>query len=172
MSARRSPRSPGEARIRRSLDRILTQNVLCAVATIGPRERAHIHICYFAASPSLELFFLSDPRSRHAANLRRHPSAAIAVFSSEQSWGGQDRGAQLFGRCARVPPGGEERARRIYGARFPELETNPTIRGLAFYRFMPRRVTVLDEREFGDAVLAKLSIGRHPGRRAGQVSRR
>ena len=172
MSARRSPRSPGEGRIRRSLDRILKQNVLCAVATIGPRGRAHIHICYFAASPELELFFLSDPRSRHAANLRRHPSAAIAVFSSEQSWGGQDRGAQLFGRCARVPLGGKERARRIYGARFPELATNPSVRRLAFYRFVTRRVTVLDEREFGDAVLVKLATGRHPGRRPGRATRR
>ena len=171
MSARRSPRSPSEGRIRRSLDRILEQNVLCAVATVGPRGRAHIHVCYFAASPALELFFLSDSRSRHAANLRRHPSAAIAVFSSEQSWGGRDRGAQLFGRCAPVAPGEKKRAARIYGGRFPGLSTNPSVRGLTFYRFLARRVTVLDEREFGDAVLVKLSIGRRPGRRAGRVIR-
>lgn len=164
MSARRSPRPPSEDRIRRSLDRILEQNVLCAVATVGSGGRAHINICYFAASPDLELFFLSDPRSRHSTNLRRRPSAAVAVFSSEQSWGGPDRGAQLFGRCAPVPPAGEERARRVYTARFPELATNPSVRGLAFYRFVTRRVTVLDEREFGDAVLVKLSMARRPGR--------
>ena len=158
MGARRSARSPRERRIRRSLDRILKQNVLCAVATVGPRRRAHVHICYFAASPDVELFFISDARSRHATNLRRHPSAAIAVFSSEQGWGGRDRGAQLFGHCAPVPPGGKERARRIYGARFPDLATNQSVRGLAFYRFVTRRVTVLDEREFGDAGLVKLSM--------------
>ena len=121
----------------------------------------------FAVSPELDLFFLSDPRSRHASNLGRRPSAAIAVFSSEQSWGGQDRGAQLFGRCARVPPGGKERARRIYAARFPELAMNPSVRQLAFYRFVTRRVTVLDEREFGDAVLVKLAMGRRSARRPG-----
>jgi len=49
---------------------------------------------------------------------------------------------------------------------------NPTVRELAFYRFVTRRVTVLDEREFGDAVLVKLSTGRHPGRRARHVTRR
>jgi hypothetical protein len=163
VSARRSARSPSERGIRRSLDRILKQNVLCAVATVGARGRAHIHICYFAPSSELELFFLSDPRSRHAANLRRRPSAAIAVFSSEQRWGGPDRGAQLFGRCAPVPPGGEERARRVYSARFPKIATNPSVRGLAFYRFVTRRVTVLDEREFGDAVLVKLSMARRLG---------
>jgi len=167
VSARHSARSPSERRIRRSLDRILKQNVLCAVATVGPRGRAHVHICYFAVSPELDLFFLSDPRSRHAANLDRRPSAAIAVFSSEQSWGGQDRGAQLFGRCARVPPGEKERARRIYAARFPELAMNPSVRQLAFYRFVTRRVTVLDEREFGDAVLVKLAMGRRSARRPG-----
>jgi uncharacterized protein YhbP (UPF0306 family) len=172
VSARPSPRSPSERRIRRSLDRILKQNVLCAVATIGPRGRAHIHICYFATSPELELFFISDSRSRHATNLRRRPSAAIAVFSSGQSWGGGDRGAQLFGRCGPVPPRERERARQIYGGRFPELATNPTVRGLAFYRFVTRRVTVLDEREFGDAVLVKLSIRHRPLRRQGQLTRR
>jgi hypothetical protein len=168
VSARRSARSPSERRIRRSLDRILKQNVLCAVATVGARGRSHIHICYFAPSPELELFFLSDPRSRHAANLRRRPSAAIAVFSSEQRWGGPDRGAQLFGRCAPVLPAEEERARRVYTARFLELATNQSVRGLAFYRFVTRRVTVLDEQEFGDAVLVKLSMARRPG----QVIRR
>jgi len=49
---------------------------------------------------------------------------------------------------------------------------NPTVRELAFYRFVTRRVTVLDEREFGDAVLVKLSTGRRPGRRARHVTRR
>jgi len=172
VSAQRSPRSPSEGRIRRSLDRILKQNVLCAVATVGTRGRAHVHICYFAASRDLELIFLSDPKSRHATNLRRRPSAAIAVFSPDQSWGGRDRGAQLFGDCAVVSPGGKERARRIYAARFPEVAMNPTVRELAFYRFVTRRVTVLDEREFGDAVLVKLSTGRRPGRRARHVTRR
>ena len=90
------------------------------------------------------------------------------MFSSEQSWGGRDRGAQLFGHCAPVPPGGKERARGVYGARFPELATNQSVRGLAFYRFVTRRVTVLDEQEFGDAVLVKLSMARRPG----QVIRR
>jgi hypothetical protein len=172
VSAPGSPRSPSEGRIRHSLERILKQNVLCAVATVGTRGQAHVHICYFAASSELELFFLSDPRSRHATNLDRRPSAAIAVFSSEQSWGGRDRGAQLFGRCAPVPAGGKERARRIYGARFPGLARNPTVRGLAFYRFVTRRVAVLDEREFGHAVLVRLSIGRRPIRRTGQATRR
>ena len=171
MSARRSPRSPSEARVRRSLDRILRQNVLCAVATVGAGGRAHIHICYFAATQELELFFLSDLRSQHATNLRRRASAAIAAFSSRQRWGGPDRGAQLFGRCGPVPPEGKARARRIYGARFPGLATDPSIRGLAFYRFVTRRVTVLDEREFGDAVLVKLAIGRRPVQPPGRASR-
>lgn len=149
----------------RSLIRILDENVLCAVSTIDARTRAHIHICYFAASPDLELFFLSDPRSRHAANLRRRSSAAIAVFSSTQRWGGSDRGAQLFGRCAPVSPAQQRRARRIYKRRFPGLATNRTAAGLAVYRFVTRRATVLDEPEFGDAVVVELDAGRPPRRR-------
>jgi len=160
------PLAPSHARVRRSLDRILDDNVLCSVATVGPGGRAHIHVCYFAVSRRLELFFLSDPGSRHAANLRKHPSAAIAVFSSAQTWGGPDRGAQLFGRCSRVGSMGRRKALRIYRQRFPALRQNRAARALALYRFETNRATVLDEREFGDAVFVELAMSRRLARPA------
>lgn len=163
MGASRSRPSPARSRARRSLFRILRANVLCAVSTVGPRGRAHVHICYFAFSAAPELFFLSDPRSRHAVNLRRHRSAAIAVFSSTQTWGGPDRGAQLFGRCAPVPRSGRKRARRLYRQRFPAFTVDRAARDLVLYRFVTRRARVLDEREFGDAALVDLSLPRRRG---------
>jgi len=161
------PLAPSRARVRRSLDRILDDNVLCSVATVGPDGRAHIHVCYFAVSRRLELFFLSDPASRHAANLRHHPSAAVAVFSSAQAWGGPDRGAQLFGRCTQVAPARRRRGLGIYRRRFPGLAQNPAARELALYRFVTARATVLDEREFGDAVFVGLDTRRRPARPRG-----
>ena len=160
MAARPSRRSPPRDRVRRSLLRILEETPLCAVSTVGRGGRAHIHVCYFAYSPSLELFFLSEAGSRHAANLRLNRSAAIAVFSSDQTWGGPDRGAQLFGSCAPVPPSGRSRARRLYQQRFPEFRTDRVARELVLYRFLARRAQVLDEREFGDAVLVQLRVPR------------
>jgi len=167
VGAGRSPRAPSQERIRHSLDRILDENVLCAVATVGTGGRAHIHVCYFAASPRLDLFFLSDPASRHAANLRQHPSAAVAVFSSAQTWGGPDRGTQLFGRCTRVAPARRRRGLGIYRRRFPALAQSPAARELALYRFVTDRATVLDEAEFGDGVLVDLDTRRRPARPRG-----
>jgi len=162
-----APRTETRGQVRRSLLRLLEENVLCAVSTVGPGGRAHVHICYFAFSRALELFFLSDPRSRHATNLRFGGSAAVAVFSSTQTWGGRDRGAQLFGRCARVPPAGRTRARRIYQQRFPAFATHPAARELALYRFRTRQVSVLDEQEFGEAALVELTVDRSPPGRRG-----
>jgi uncharacterized protein YhbP (UPF0306 family) len=163
VSSRRSTLSQPGDRVRRSLLQILGENVLCAVSTVGAGGRAHVHICYFAFSPDLRLLFISDPRSRHAANLRRHRSAAVAVFSSVQTWGGPDRGVQLFGTCALIPPAGTRAAWRVYQERFPDSATHRSARKLALYQFLTRRVTLLDEREFGDGVLVQLPRSRLRG---------
>jgi uncharacterized protein YhbP (UPF0306 family) len=160
VAAHHSQRLPARNRIRRSLLRLLEGTPVCAVSTVGRGGRAHVHICYFAFSANLELFFLSDAGSRHAANLRMNRSAAIAVFSSDQTWGGPDRGAQLFGSCAPVPPSGRNRARRLYQQRFPTFRRDRVARELVLYRFSTRRAQVLDEREFGDAVLVQLRVPR------------
>ncbi len=149
--------SPSRDRVRRSVLRILGENVLCAVSTVGAGGRAHVHICYFAFSTDLRLFFISDPRSRHAANLRLRRSAAVAVFSSTQTWGGPDRGVQLFGTCTRVSPPATKAGWRVYQERFPDSATHRSARRLALYQFRTRRLALLDEREFGDGVLVQLS---------------
>jgi len=80
MSALRTVRRAfSEAPVRRSVLRILRENVLCSLSSVSPGNRAHVNTAYFCYSPDLELFFLSDPRSRHVRNLKVNPSAAIAV---------------------------------------------------------------------------------------------
>ena len=145
-------------RVLRSLLSILGQSPLCAISTVSRQGRAHIHICYFAFSADLELFFISDPGSRHAMNLKTHRSAAVAVFPPAQRWGGPDRGVQLFGTCAAVGSGDVGRAEAVYRARFPNYSRHRWARTLPFYRFRPRRLTLLDEREFGDAVLVEVQL--------------
>ena len=150
-------------RVRASLVRILEESPLCAMATMGPRGRPHVHTAYYAFSRDFTLVFLSDAQSVHASNLRMNPSAAVAVFRSPQEWGQDDRGVQLFGECSEARGAARARAARIYASRFPRYDLwvagsgvaasqADQLRSYRFFRFMPRRFKILDESEFGGAV--------------------
>src|SRR5207245_508273 len=98
-------------RIRRSSARVLRENVLCSMSTVAPGNRPHINTAYFAYTPELMVYFLSDPSSRHCRNLKRNPSLAMTIFRSAQEWGGEDRGLHLFGICRQTRGGGARRGR-------------------------------------------------------------
>ena len=164
-----------DERIRRSISRILRENVLCSMSTVGPGNRAHINTAYFCYTPELVLYFLSDPESRHCRNLARDPSLAMTIFKSAQEWGGQDRGLQLFGTCRRTRGRGANEAERVYAARFSPYakwmkgmspagrQQAALLRSYAFYRFLPSRIKILDEREFGGAIFVTARVARSPG---------
>ncbi len=161
-----------DQRIRRSISRILRENVLCSMSTVAPGNRPHINTAYFCYTPDLELYFLSDPLSRHGRNLERNPSLAMTIFRSAQEWGGQDRGLQLFGTCRRTRGRGAREAERCYTARFSPYarwmkglsqaarRQAALLRSYAFYRFLPRRIKILDEREFGGAIFVTAMLVR------------
>jgi uncharacterized protein YhbP (UPF0306 family) len=161
-------------RIRRSISRILRENVLCSMSTVAPGNRPHINTAYFCHTPDLEFYFLSDPSSQHCRNLERNPSVAMTIFRSAQVWGGPDRGLQLFGTCRRTRGRGAREAERCYAARFSpyakwmeglspaERRQAALLRSYAFYRFLPRRIKILDEREFGGAMFVTATIVRRP----------
>ena len=163
-----------DERIRRSISRILRENVLCSMSTVAPGNRAHINTAYFCYTPELVLYFLSDPDSRHGRNLERSPSLAMTIFKSAQEWGGQDRGLQLFGTCRRTLGRGANEAERVYAARFSpyarwmkgmspaERRQAALLRSYAFYRFLPSRIKILDEREFGGAIFVTARVMRRP----------
>ena len=145
-----------DPRVHRAVVRILRRNALCSIATVGLGRIAHINTAYFAYSARLDCCFYSYPDSAHARNLCRHPSAAIAVFDSAQTWGKADRGLQMFGSCWIARPGEEERIRRLYGARFPRFarwyrswENRGERFPLRAFVFVPTTVKLFDERIFG-----------------------
>src|SRR5919201_7139518 len=116
MTITRSMRRVGEARIKRLAHELLDASTLCAIATVSPRDRAHVNTAYFAWAPDLRLVWLSAPAARHSRNLRANPSAAVAVYDSSQTWGKPDRGIQLFGSTREA---GAE-AGEPYPSRFPD----------------------------------------------------
>ena len=170
-------RSFSDPRVRKSVLRILRENVLCSMATIARGDRAHINTAYFCYSPAMEVYFLSDGSSLHCRNIERNPSMAITIFRSTQTWGRPDRGLQLFGACHPARGIQVSNAERLYGTRFPaylrytmsvrgeDRRTGNQLRSYQFYRFVPREVKILDEREFGGGVFIVASLKARKGSR-------
>jgi nitroimidazol reductase NimA-like FMN-containing flavoprotein (pyridoxamine 5'-phosphate oxidase superfamily) len=156
-----------EARSRVSLHEIMDATELCSLSTVTRRGTAHSAHVYFAYTPMLELYFLSDPNSIHCTNLRTNPSMAVSIYDSTQrNFAGQgDRGVALYGRC-REAQGREARlAEETYGRRFrPYLawRTSPEYDKEAqkwrFYRFVTSRIKIFDEPKFGSGVFVVASI--------------
>ena len=164
-----SQRRFSERQIRRSILRILEGNVLCSMSTVTKDIRAHINTAYFCYCEDLELYFLSDPSSLHCRNLSTNSSMAMTIFSSSQKWTGPDRGMQLFGTCKEARGYQAMKAERWYGNRFPQYRQWKTGQGkddqlrafrYRFYRFVPGKVKILDEREFGGGVFVTAAVRR------------
>jgi uncharacterized protein YhbP (UPF0306 family) len=158
MPIERSTERIAARRIAAVARRLLDASTLCAIATVGAGGRPHINTAYFAASPHLEIVWLSEPDAQHSRNLRANPSAAIAVYATTQSWGGQDRGIQLFGPAreagGRMARGCED----VYAARFQRFRAGD-LAGYRFYRLRPRSIKLFDEQEFGGGVFVTATVG-------------
>ena len=163
-----------DRRVRKSIIRILRDSELCSMATQDPRNRPHINTAYFCYGglDDLEIFFLSDITSHHCRNLSRNASMAMTIFRTNQPWDGPGRGLQLFGTCIQTEGQLARKAEQVYAKRFPsyaswmsstkkdEKKLAEQMRSYRFYRFLPRRLKVLDEAEYGGAVFVKVTIKR------------
>jgi uncharacterized protein YhbP (UPF0306 family) len=158
MPIERSSKHPPSSRLAVIARRLLDESKLCAIATITPGGRAHINTAYFAWGPEFEMVWLSAPDARHSRNVRANGSAAAAVFRSTQTWGGSDRGIQLFGRARELRGRASLEAERLYAKRFRAYEGNlPAFR---FYRLATRRMKLFDERVLGGGTFVTVGVQR------------
>jgi len=158
---------PAADRVARSVARVLEETGLCAWSTVTQEGRAHINIGYFAQSANLHLYLLSHPASLHCRNVAMNASMAVAVFVSPQEWTAPGRGIQLFGACTEVGDDDVGDAEQMYAHRYPAygawkgaLKPGDPAGQYRFYQFVPDRVKILDEAEFGDAVFVQAEIVR------------
>jgi uncharacterized protein YhbP (UPF0306 family) len=159
IAIRLAKRPLAAARLAAIARELLGASSLCAIATTGPRGRAHINTAYFAWTDDFEIVWLSKPRSRHSRNLVANPSAALAVYDSRPSWGGFDRGIQLFGSARESQGATAERALEAYTARFPRFREGRQ-QAYALYLFRPRRLKLFDEQVLGGGTLVTASVSR------------
>src|SRR6058998_1518329 len=161
MPIERSLNHPPSSRLAAIARRLLDESKLCAIATVSPGGRAHINTAYFAWGTRYEIVWLSAPDATHSRNVRANASAAVAVFRSTQTWGGSDRGIQLFGRARELRGRAALDAERLYAKRFRAYEAVPAFR---FYRLLTRRMKLFDERVLGGGTFVSVSV-----RRGGRV---
>jgi uncharacterized protein YhbP (UPF0306 family) len=142
---------------------LLDASELCAIASVAPGGRAYVNTAYFAWEPQFSIVWLSEPQARYSRNIRANKTVAIAVYDSNQSWGGSDRGLQLFGSAEEVEAAGVPEAHALYERRFAEFRHSRL--DYRFYRFRPRRLKLFDERVLGAGVFVTARVA-HGGRLA------
>jgi uncharacterized protein YhbP (UPF0306 family) len=88
------------------------------LATLGPDGTPQAAAVFYAADDEFNLYFLSDPSTRHGRDLKLHPRVAATVQADGQPWA-TIRGLQIEGTARRTDDAGETaRAARVYGLRF------------------------------------------------------
>lgn len=100
---------------------MLDKEILASLATTNLDSSSYISTCYFAADKDWNLYFLSSPKSNHARNLVRQPVCAVNLYDSEQPFGTELQGMQLFGVAKQLSPMESVHAFSVYTKKFPEL---------------------------------------------------
>jgi hypothetical protein len=90
---------------------------------------------------------------------------AVAVYSSAQTWAGPDKGLQMFGTCAVASGARASKAEQLYARRFAQYarwkagrKPGDAARAYRFFRFVPQKLKVLDELEFGEALFVSAAV--------------
>jgi uncharacterized protein YhbP (UPF0306 family) len=126
-----------------------TQSTL-ALSTSGDAGSPLVAPLFYLPGDNLELYWFSSPRSAHCRNLKRDPSAAVAVYAHTERW--EDiRGCQMLGAVAVIT---RQRRRAIAEAYVERFRLGVLFRAAMvrsrLYAFRPRWVRYIDNsRRFG-----------------------
>jgi len=148
-----------DEKLNESINRILSNNKLGTFATINNNE-SYINTAYYCFNSKMDLYFISDPVTQHAQNIKTNPSMAIAINKSDQSWDNAKCGLQLFGKCEQAKGLTLIEGTALYLKRFVGLKqwiTNADdfIKGAInsqMYIFKVSKIKLFDEETFGEEV--------------------
>ena len=132
----------------RVLQYLQTQHV-ATVATSGPEGIWAAAV--FFVNDGWDLYFLSSPTSRHCANLAHSAKVAVTIQADYADWPGI-KGVQMEGLVSALSGEAAQRARHLYGQKFPvvgKLAQAPAaiVRAMAkvrWYRVIPQRLLYID----------------------------
>lgn len=127
------------------------------VLTLSVSDATGAHaVSLMYAQQAMNLYWLSDPNTRHSKTLALNPLAAVTIAGQSEDFR-TIKGLQITGRARRLTNAKEENAAfKLLVARYPFLkqfavgELARHLGAAAVYRFRPERVTLIDNtRAFG-----------------------
>ncbi len=105
----------------------------------------------FYASDEFALYFVSDPKTRHADNLKSNVLIAATISEDYQDWR-VIQGVQIEGVCKEIANENESvKAMQVYARKFPFVgELGAAMAKIKFYKIEPTWVRFIDNtRGFG-----------------------
>jgi len=135
--------------LREQVQSYLRQHHVMTLASHG--EEGVWAAALFYANDGFVIYFLSSPTSRHCRNLAGNPRASAAVHEDYADWR-QIKGVQMQGIATVLAGDEEEKARRLYGAKFPIVgkageAPASIVKALAkvrWYKLIPERLYFID----------------------------
>ena len=132
----------------------LRQHTVLTLATIGEAGPHAVSLMY--AHDAFDIYWLSDPKTRHSEQLAASPSAAVTIAAQYEDFR-KIRGLQMQGGGYRLTDTDEKTAGfDLLVARYPFLKQFAAgklaqyLGAAAIYRFQPARLTLIDNsRSFG-----------------------
>lgn len=137
------------ARIREKILGYLQHHNVATVATCdGMTVNA---AAVFYVNDGCMLYFLSSPESRHCRNIALNPSVALTIQEDYCDWL-EIKGVQMEGIASEISGAELERAKELYGEKFPvagKLAKAPAaiLKALAkvrWYKVVPNRLFFID----------------------------
>lgn len=139
--------------VRAALCEFLSQHSTLALATAGLADgRPQVAPLFFVSDEALNLYWISDPDSRHSRNIADWNDVAATIYAHTWDWQ-SIKGVQIEGTAVPVTNDAErQRALTLYCAKFPFANDKfaDLIAQSAFYVLRPRWLRWIDnERRFG-----------------------
>ncbi len=153
--------------LRRSIrDYLATHNVMTIASCDGNVPWA---AAVFYASDGFDLYFFSNPRSRHGINMTANATVSAAIHEDYRDWR-EIRGLQLEGRAERLRSLKlQARFLEVFSKKFPFVKEffrpgtlrqllQPKLAGIRLYRIVPHTIYYLDNRRgFGHREMLEVS---------------
>ncbi len=108
--------------LRNRVQDFLRHHTTMSLATVSPEGLPQSAAVFYATDDDLNLYFLSEPNSRHGCNLKQNPRAAVTIHADGQAWQ-EIRGLQIEGTVDWVAGLGQTAlAAKVYATRFDFLK--------------------------------------------------
>ena len=130
---------------REKFQRFLAERISMSVATTSPTGSPRVADVYFVSDADLNLYFYSDPASRHSRNIQRDPRVAMTMRIESMDWH-EIQGLQVEG-IAQVmdEPPAHHRAWDLMCKKFPFYQSfTDAVASLKMYRVTPKRIRWID----------------------------